>query len=58
MSNLHTAPAAQIAALWKAAASAPKGFARNEAFWACVKALEVQGFAGNARRFLERAAAW
>jgi len=56
--NLHIATTAQIAGLWKAGATAESGYARNALFWACVEAVEAKGFAGNARRFLERAAPW
>jgi len=55
---LKTAQAYQIAGIWKAAAAAESGAARNATFWACVKSLEARGFAGDARRFLEGAARW
>lgn len=56
--TFNSLPMYQIIALWKAGAQAPKGAARNALYWQCVKALQEQGFAGNARRVLERAAAW
>ena len=51
-------PLYQIVGLWKAGAAAPAGAARNALYWACVNALLTQGFAGNPRRVLERAARW
>lgn len=56
--ELNSAPMYQIAGLWKAGAAAPKGCARNALYWACVEALRKQGFVGDARRLLERVAAW
>jgi hypothetical protein len=56
--ELNSAPMYQIAGLWKAGAAAPKGYARNALYWACVEALRKQGFVGDARRLLERVAAW
>lgn len=59
MSNfLANIPMYQIAQLWKAASHCRRGAARNAAFWECVRALESQGFTGNARSFLERVAPW
>lgn len=58
MNAFNNLPMYQILQLWKAAACAPKGAARNILYWECVHALQNQGFAGNARRVLERAAAW
>ena len=49
---------AQIVAVWKAVAATPHGCARNGVFWACVQSIEAAGFVGNARRLLERSAAW
>lgn len=51
-------PLVQILGIWRAAATAPKGAARNALYWALVDALRSQGYAGDARRVLERAAPW
>ena len=56
--SLQQFPLSVIAALWRVAAAAPSSAARNSLFWECVQALESQGFAGNARRILERLAPW
>lgn len=58
MSAFNNLPLYQIVALWKAGAQAPKGAARNTLYWECVYALQNQGFAGDARRIIERAATW
>lgn len=58
MNAFQSLPLYQIVQLWKAGACAPKGAARNALYWECVQALQNQGFAGDARRIIERAAAW
>ena len=58
MNMFNGLPMYQIVGLWKAVAQMESCAARNSMFWACVRALENLGFAGNAREFLERAARW
>lgn len=51
-------PMYQVVAAWKAVATMEPCAARNHLYWVFVNALRAQGFAGDARRPLERAARW
>jgi len=56
--NYEHVPMYQLLSLWKAAAKTPKGVARNTLYWEIVNELRRRGYAGNARRVVERTAAW